>query len=426
MDGRGKAGPSFMIKILFINHVSRIGGAEMSMLDLLEHLDRDRYVPIVACPPSGALPNRLERLDVRVERCSMTRLRRKESVFRRAAGLFRYIAAVCVLSRIVARHGIGIIHANSTNAQLYGGVVAALCRVPSVWHVRDLVPLGIVGRILYRLSTRIVVPSEDVRREIVTYRGRRGHSGGGEVSVTRDAIGDGPAVTGGETTAKVLRIHNGIDIERWREGMADHDETGASLRTKLGMDSDALLVGMIAQFVAWKGHRHFIEAARRVDADVPKSVFIIVGEDLHGDDPRYGEDLRRLSLEMGIQHKVVFTGHVDDIVPVMRDLDLLVLPSLREPFGRVIVEAMAAGKAVISTDAGGPPEIIQHGVTGLLVAPGDPGAMADAIISLLRDPELREKMGRVGRKRAEEHFAIEKCVREIEAVYESCIEAWQR
>lgn len=423
LDGRRQAGPSFMIKILFINHVSRVGGAEMSMLEMLEHLDRDRYVPIVACPPGGMLSDRLDGLDVHVERCNITRFKRNESVFKRAVGLLRYIAAVYVLSRIVARHGIGIIHANSTNAQLYGGVVAALCRISSIWHVRDLVPLGIVGRILYRLSTRIVVPSEAVQREIEGYRGRRDRSGSGRISVKRDASAGGGAATGGTMPGKVFKIHSGIDMDRWRGGKAECDEAGASFRTKLGVDSGALLVGMVAQFVEWKGHRHFIEAARRVDAAVPESVFIIVGEDLYGDDPRYGEELRRLSREMGIQQKTVFTGYVDDIVPVMRDLDLLVLPSSGEPFGRVIVEAMAAGKAVISTDTGGPPEIIQHGVTGLLVAPGDPGAIADAIISLLRDPELRNKMGEAGRKRAGEHFDIKKCVREIEAVYEGCIEA---
>ncbi len=118
---------------------------------------------------------------------------------------------------------------------------------------------------------------------------------------------------------------------------------------------------------------------------------------------------------------VVLRGHRADVLNAVRDVDVFVLPSDAEPFGLAIVEAMALCKPVIAVDAGGPREIIVHGVTGLLVPPNDPPALADAIATLARDPEKRAAMGRAGRERFLTHFTAERMARETLAVYRAVL-----
>jgi glycosyltransferase involved in cell wall biosynthesis len=174
---------------------------------------------------------------------------------------------------------------------------------------------------------------------------------------------------------------------------------------------------MVGRLESWKGHAVFLKALALVKDAVPRVRGIIAGDSVPHE-PGYRASLEALQKGLDLQERVTFCGHRADVPAVMSALDVLVLASTSpEPFGRVLIEAMAAGKPVVATGAGAVPEIIQDGEQGLIVAPGDPGALAEAVIRLLSDPGLARTMGQKGRLRVEERFEVRQYVDGVQAVY---------
>jgi len=156
---------------------------------------------------------------------------------------------------------------------------------------------------------------------------------------------------------------------------------------------------------------------------VPETHFLIVGAALFGLDPDYPRELERLVAELELQDRVHFTGHRADVARILRAVDLVVVPSrLPEPFGTIQIEAMAAGKPLISTAAGGNVEVVEHGRTGLLVPPASPHAIAAAACCLLSQSELRRRLGEAGRARVTESFTVERMVADIVGAYHSVLQ----
>ena len=182
---------------------------------------------------------------------------------------------------------------------------------------------------------------------------------------------------------------------------------------------------MAGQLVPWKNHGDFLLAAARIREAVPSARFLIAGDDLFGDHPGYREELESLAEETGVAESLEFTGYRKDLPQLLRSVSVLVHPSREEPFGRVVVEAMASGVPVVAYDEGGPAEIISHGNTGLLVRPGDVALLAAAVTRLLQNPAEAAKLGRAGRARAEEMFARPDTALKIMAVYSKLLEGRQ-
>jgi glycosyltransferase involved in cell wall biosynthesis len=173
---------------------------------------------------------------------------------------------------------------------------------------------------------------------------------------------------------------------------------------------DALRVGLVGSYAKWKGHQVFLEAVRILAPLFPSSKvqFFIVGGPLYatGGSQWTQPDLEKLAGSLGVSDRVVFLPHQTDVDPIYRGLDLVVHASTKpEPFGRTIVEGMAYGKAVVAALGGGVGEIIDDGKDALACRPGDPGDMAKKIERLLRDPELRTRLGMAGRQKAMDHFS---------------------
>ncbi len=154
--------------------------------------------------------------------------------------------------------------------------------------------------------------------------------------------------------------------------------------------------------------------------EIPETKFLIVGEDID-QNKKQEIKLRNLAEKLRLTDNIIFTGPRNDIPEIMLSLDIFVLSSLKEHFGRVIIEAMACGKPVIATNAGGVPEIVKDDYTGILVPPRDSEALARAIIDLSKDKKKVELMGARGRKIAEELFSIKANVKKIEQIYESLL-----
>jgi glycosyltransferase involved in cell wall biosynthesis len=171
----------------------------------------------------------------------------------------------------------------------------------------------------------------------------------------------------------------------------------------------------VARLEAEKGHRHLIEAMPAILAGAPRAWLVIVGEGSQDDALR----AQAAALPAPARDRIVFTGRRDDIAAVTADLDIAVLPSLREAQGISILEAMARLKPVVASAVGGVPEVLTDGVDGLLVPPESPSALADAILRLASDPGLRERLGMAGWATVRDRFSIDAQLKRIEALYEA-------
>jgi glycosyltransferase involved in cell wall biosynthesis len=214
--------------------------------------------------------------------------------------------------------------------------------------------------------------------------------------------------------APISLIRNGVDLVRYA-----HQEPCCTLREEYGMAPDSPIVGVVARLEPEKGHATLLEAWGAVIEAVPAAWLLVIGEGARRD------ALEAQARELGIQHRVVFTGRRDDVPAVTAALDVAVLPSYREALGLSILEAMALSRPVVASNVGGIPEMIEDGVTGLLVPPHDPGALAEAIVRLLQDHQLADMLGRAGHDLVHEQFCIERMMAAIEEIYATAAEGRQ-
>jgi glycosyltransferase involved in cell wall biosynthesis len=210
---------------------------------------------------------------------------------------------------------------------------------------------------------------------------------------------------------KILSIYNGVDLSKF--GMMGDN---GCLKREVGIDPMDPIVGFIGNIRRIKGLEYFIEAAPIVLKRNSNVQFLIIGEDFK----RIGyarSDLELLAKKLGVSSRIHFIGKRNDVVELISIFDVGVVPSLSEGFSNVILEYMASSKAVVATNVGGNPEAVIHGETGFLVPPGDSIALAEAISSILKDREMRQRFGNAGRRRAENQFSMEGMLRSYEEVF---------
>jgi glycosyltransferase involved in cell wall biosynthesis len=170
------------------------------------------------------------------------------------------------------------------------------------------------------------------------------------------------------------------------------------------LPTDVPVIGIVGRLQPWKGQDRLLQAQALLrERGIPTHT-LIVGGDAHGLSPGYARSLPSLVERLGLSGTVTMTGQVADAGPYIERMDILVNASEAEPFGIVLLEAMARGVAVVAVDSGGPREIVEHGRSGVLAASGDPGALARALESLLASPDLRHAIARAGHERFVEHF----------------------
>lgn len=214
----------------------------------------------------------------------------------------------------------------------------------------------------------------------------------------------------GAPAEKISVVHYGIDFD-WL-GDDEIDSVRRRLRSDLGLEGDALLLGMVCRLVEQKGIPYALEAMRRLRTQYPSAHMVIAG------DGELAEELRRLASALGIADRAHWLGWRGDAADLMSAFDLLLVPSLWEGFGLVLLEAMARRVPVIASRVGAIPEVIVHGETGILVEPRDVAALEGAMARLLDDRALRKYMGLLGAARLEERFSIERMVEGTIAVYD--------
>ena len=217
----------------------------------------------------------------------------------------------------------------------------------------------------------------------------------------------------GTEESKISVVHNGIYIENFDDKLS---KSKGMARLGFKKDSTPIIVGMVGHFRPWKGQHYFVESmknARRYNNDIH---YIIVGG--YHDQQYYQDVCEYIDLE-GLSDKVTITGHQENVSELMACMDIVVVPSVPEPFGLVVLEAMMMKKPVIAFNVGGPSEIIQHGETGILVSEIKSEALGDEIGVLSTDPLMRDRMGLNGRELLNSNFTCSVQAKNIESVLEN-------
>ena len=206
---------------------------------------------------------------------------------------------------------------------------------------------------------------------------------------------------------RVVTVHEGIDLHRLQA------EPAANIHAEFWLPTHAPVIGAVAALTQEKGHKYLVDAAALVVREEPDARFVIFGE---GD---LRTTLERQIKDLHLDKHVLLPGFRADILTFIKSFDLFVMSSLAEGLGTSLLDAMALSKATVASDTGGIPEVVSHGVTGLLVPPRDHRALANAITSLLKDRDRRERMGRAGLERAERLFSAERMIEKTLEVYRS-------
>jgi glycosyltransferase involved in cell wall biosynthesis len=375
-------------RVLILNHTAVMGGAEVGLAEWLPFLDADRIDPMVVLPNDGPLHDRLLDGGQSVITQRLRRFVRPRSPVALIRMTVQAMRAVAGLHRLTLNRQAQVLHANSLSAGLVGLPAARLAGCPAIWHVRDLVPLGRLGRWMYRQAAAIVAISPAVADYVQQYQ-------------------RGPD--------RVHLIPNGIDTQRF---IAPTAGTLAINDWFPDVPETCLLVGMVGNLTPWKRHDLFLEVADRLLRQSPDQFrFVIAGDDRFDDHADYVASLRRRTAAPPLAGRVHWAGYCEDMPGIMQAMDILLHPASREPFGRVVVEAMAAGNPVVAVRDGGPADSVVHGQTGWLTPPGDIAAMTAAIHALATDRAMRLRMGEAGRRRAVAEFDVRRVGRQLTDLY---------
>ncbi len=374
-------------RVLYVNHVGRASGAEASLLGLLAHLDPTRYVARLAAP-DGPFLDTARAHGVDSAPLAFGRLRRRGGVVPVACSLGRLTAAAAGLLPLVGEAD--LVHANSLSAALAAWPACAVHLRPLLWHCRDLRLPGRLVSLAAPRCAKVIAISAAVARQLV-------------------ACGCPPE--------RLVTIPNAIDPAPFEQGF-----DRAAIRSELGCGVDDDVVVCLGQFVPWKGQDRLLEAFELLAADRPRLRLAIVGDDRFGEHPEYVARLMALAQQSLLAGRVTLTGYRSDVPRVLAAADVLALPSDREPFGRVLLEAMAAGVPIVATAGGGAGEVVRHGRTGLLVATNSPADLARGIAALLDDPARRARFAAAGRGAVRRWFSPTVHAARVMAVYRDVLD----
>ncbi|HLK40166.1 MAG TPA: glycosyltransferase [Polyangiaceae bacterium] len=398
-------------RVLFVNDTARNGGPGRSLHSILKFLDAGAVHRAVVLPREGAIADLLRRDRVvdelrfephLVENPIEPWARPMErgdfdaplalKAARLAGNVAKAVHALGRLATLVRRGRFDLIYCNGTNADFAGAALAKVTGVPAVWHVRYT-----------------SVPSA-----LVALHGRLAASAG----VRRIVCVSGAAASLFEHCRdKVTVIHNALDVSDF-----DPAKVRGSLRAELGVREDAVVFGSHGRVLRRKGYVEMVRAARRAidradEALRDRLVFAVVGDTPDDFRPDHVAECRALAGELGLEGRFHMLGFRSDVRPLIADFDVAVVPSVYpDPLPRAVIESMALGKPVIAFGVGGVVEMIEHGVTGEVVAfepsaDGSPGAsaaavarLADAFVRYAGDPHARERQGRAARDRVVADF----------------------
>jgi len=363
-----------ILNILYLSSFNDDGrGGQKSLINLISNLDRQAFKAyVVASADNGSLLERLEKSGVEGSVIEFPKVIDYRIILK--------FKAFWKLFCLLRKYQIDIIHTDGPRNTFYAGIVAKLKSIPLIWHVRAS-NQDRYDRLLYHLSSKIILVADALR--------------------LRFKFND--------NAKKFITIHNGIDLSKFRP-----QEQNEFIRKKYNIGKNELLITVTARIEKLKGQKYLLAACSKLQNKIPPFHILLAGEVT---DSSYLKECIEKASEKGIIDRVIFPGQLDNISQALNATDIFVLPSLFEAFPRSVIEAMAAGKPVIATNVGGCNESFEDRISGFLVPAGDSDALADKILPLAKNKNLRKKIGSEARCRAEKLFEIGDKVRQIVKLY---------
>ena len=382
-----------MRRVLWVVHSPSFGGPHNEALRLAGPLRERGFETVVAVPdePGTAAPH-LREAGIEVEQLPLGRLRasRDPRQLVRFARDFR--PSVRALEAAIDRAGADIVQIGGL-VNPHAAFAARRRGAAVVWQILDAYAPAPLRRLALPLVRR--------HADAVMFSGEAmlaAHGG-------RDSF-----------RAPVFVYYPPVDTERFAPG----EGRGERVRRELGIPADAPVVGTVSVLVPVKALESFLGAAECIAAALPEARFVVVGS-APGSHAAYGEQLRRRAEALALPHPVVFAGDRSDVEDWYPAFDLHVVTSRSEGAATTVLEAQSCGIPVVAADVGALHEVVADGTTGVLVQPGDSGAIADAVLSLLQDPERRAGLGRAARAAALERFGLERAADLRVRVYEAAL-----
>jgi L-malate glycosyltransferase len=368
------------IKILYLIDVFfEFGGAERNLYDIVKHLDKDKFTPFVVALKAGENFREFEKLGVYSKSLEVKRIYD-----------FKGIKSLISLIKFVKKENIAVIVSYHESSDILAVLAGKIAGVKTIISSRRDLGYKLKKRhiFIYRIINRYFARIIAVSRAVA------------EVIIKREKV----------FSDKVIVIYNGVDFERANITAA---YTEPEL-IKLGIDKNKILVGVMATFRPVKGLDYFIKAAQIIAPRKDNIQFLIIGRVKNNSET---DEYTRYLEKLATGKSVVFVDFQKDSSKMINLLDLVVLPSLSEGFSNALIETMAAGKPVVATSVGGNPEAVIDGVTGILVSPANEQALAEAIIRIIDNDDLKNKMGLEAQKQAKEKFGMINMMKSNEFLY---------
>jgi glycosyltransferase involved in cell wall biosynthesis len=350
-----------MKKILILHTSTVMGGAEYSLLELLRNLDDKSASLHIACSTEQPLFRYVRSLHVHVHDVYLPYLRRKHP-FRTWMEILKVSVKLYHLAR---KEKFQVIYCNTFRSLPFCLFIKWFCKSKIVCHCRDYIPSRSVRFMIRIVADECIAVSGNIFREL-------------------------------PRSSKIHIIHNGVNPLYFQKG-----DTSKFLLNQYSLPEQTQLIGNIGQITLWKNQMDYLAIASSLLCGRKNLHFFLVGAVVeHGYFLMLKQEIRRL----GLEPHVTFTGHVENIVDYLSGFTLVLHTARNEPFGRVLIEAAASEKTVVSYTSGGPSEIIENGKTGFLVTDGDIETMAELTAMLLDNPNLRTIMGQSAGKHVARHF----------------------
>lgn len=380
------------ISILFVHASSDLYGSDKVLLDLVRNIDQNRFSPIVILPDKGPLFFLFQKTGIEVHGLPIAKISRSTLTFYGVLKLlYRIFTSVIGINKIVGCRKIDIVHSN-TLAVVSGAFWSLVTKTKHVWHVHEIIEHPIIinkyyPKLVNMLSCRVVANSNATRNWL-------------ESAALKIATKSVTILNGLSQSPPVTKI--------------EKDE----IRSFCNAYDDEIVVALVGRISRWKGQKIFIDALEILaERGITNIRALIVGSPPPGQEHFKVELITYIS-ESSASEYVFLLDHTDNVWPVWAACDIAVVPSIEpEPFGMVAIEAMSSHKPVIAANHGGLVEIVENGITGILVQPRDALALAIAIESLTNNAELRAKMGENGYVRQQTFFSLISHVNAFESQY---------
>ena len=357
------------MNILYINFTDKVSGGETSLLYYLAELKK--YVnPVVVSPKKGDFSNRLDAAGIKNYTFPLDLLSKKNPLL--------FLRTVYCLVRLIIREKIDIIHANGTPSNQSGAIASVITGRPLILHVQNFVEEKYYSKYFFRLTKKFIVLSQSVINHFPNSEKNKN---------------------------KIVLLHHAVPkINNNKKSRFLHDE--------LRINRNKKLVAVIGLLEERKGHEYFIRAAKLVKNN---ACYLIVGDALFTDD-EYKNRIKKLVKDLNLSN-VYFLGYRKDIHKILNEIDILVVPSINEPLGVIVLEAASVSVPAIVFNSGALPEMIENRKTGFIVQEKDYIELAKRIDLLLQNDKLRKDTGKNARKKIEEEFSIEDNSKKILNIY---------